>query len=105
MFLYIIKMLFLFLAIVYLEWFAHLSCEDCIFLKVEATSLHKIQGYPEDAENSVTAESEKAPPASYSPCQVAPSPDTPLLRDIVTSFCSHKAMFKIPLQLWGKAGV
>ena len=49
MFLYIIKMLFVFLAIVYLEWFAHLSCEDYIFLKVEATSLHKIQHYPEDS--------------------------------------------------------
>lgn len=32
-----------------LEWFAHLSCEDYIFLKAEATSLHKIQHYPEDS--------------------------------------------------------
>lgn len=57
------------------------------------------------AENTGIAESEKVPLASYSPCQVAPSPDTPLLRDIVTSFCSYKAVFKIPLQVWGKAGV
>lgn len=57
------------------------------------------------AENTGIAESEKVPLASYSPCQVAPSPDTPLLRDIVTLFCSYKAVFKIPLQLWVKAGV